>query len=123
MTEFPPPCWTEYQRHREEIESAVDQRKWPIAWLDCEVLNGRATVMADAKACIVIALRSYPGGLVEIHGLVAAGEKGSIIRLIGQAERWGKEHGAHIGSISSRRGWVRALPDYRETQVTIEKEL
>lgn len=79
--------------------------------------------MADDLACIVVALRRYPGGLIDVHGLVAAGSKDSIVSLVKQAEAWGKLHGAHIGSISSRRGWARVLPDYRETQVVIEKDL
>lgn len=123
MTAFPPPAWAEYQQHRQAIGGILDERKWPLAWLDSEILNERATVIADDHACTIVALRKYPGGLIEVHGLVAAGERDSILRLIRQAEKWGRERGAQIGSISSRMAWARLLPDYVETQVTIEKEL
>lgn len=120
---FPPSGWDEYQQRRESIGAILDERKWPLAWLDSEILNERATVLANDRAVIVVALRKYPGGLIEIHGLVAAGEVESIKELVAKAECWGRAHGAQIGSISSRRAWVKLMPEYRETQVTIEKEL
>lgn len=120
---FPPQGWAEYQQRRESIGAILDERKWPLSWLDNEILNERATIIADDGGCVVVALRKYPGGLIEVHGLVAAGEVPSIKGLVAQAECWGRSHGAQVGSISSRRGWVKIMRDYRETQVTIEKEL
>ena len=114
---------TPYERFRPSFAKLLDERKWPLAWLDEEVASGRATAMGDERACIVATLRRYPGGLVEVHGLCAAGDLRAIKHWIGEAEAWGMAHGAGLASIASRRGWARALPEYAETQVTIEKEL
>jgi len=101
----------------------LDERKWPLAWLDDQVATGQATALGNDKACIVVALRQYPGGLVEVHGLCAAGDMHEVVKLVREAEQWGRQHGAILGSIASRRGWARVLSDYTETQVTIEKDL
>lgn len=116
---------TPYQRHRGAIAAMLDPRKWPVAWLDEEIASGRATAFGTERACIIAALRRYPGGLVEVHGLCAAGDLDEIVLLVREAEVWGVRHGAETASIASRRGWAKVLAGhgYRESQVMIEKEL
>lgn len=116
---------TPYERFRPAFAELLDPRKWPLEWLDGEIETGTATVFGNDRACIVVALRKYPGGLIEVHGLCAAGDMAEIISLIEQAEAWGARHGATLGTIASRRGWVKTMASrgYRESQVTIEKEL
>lgn len=103
----------------------LDERKWPLAWLDAQIANGEATAFGNDEGCIIAKLQRYPGGLIELHGLAATGSLPEIARLIVEAERWGKAHGASIATIASRRGWARTLKDagYAESQVTIEKDL
>ncbi len=116
---------TPYQRHRAAFAAMLDERKWPLAWLDDEIASGRATAFGNEHGCIIAALRQYPGGMVEVHGLAATGNLHGIARLIVEAERWGRSHGATAASIASRKGWVRILKSagYEETQTMIEKEL
>lgn len=40
-----------------------------------------------------------------------------------QIEQWAKEGGCTKSKITGRRGWKRALPDYKETLIKLEKEL
>lgn len=115
--------WQAYTRFRGAFAEMLDQRKWPLSWLDDEIVSERATVFASRNACIVAALRQYPGGAVEVHGLCATGELSEIVSLVSQAEEWGRCHGATLATIASRRGWVKALDGYSETQVMIEKDL
>lgn len=114
-----------YQRFRGDFEELTDAGKWPISWLDAEIAEGRATAFGNEQACIVAALRRYPGGTIEVHGLCAAGDLNGIVSLIAEAEEWGRVHGATVATISSRRGWARALAEhgYAEAQVMIEKDL
>jgi len=123
--EFPPQAWDEYHRHRDEIEALLDPRQYSIDWLDLELLNKRALAFGSPDAVIVIALRIYPMGAVELHGLVAAGALDGILALIDQAESWGRAHGCVFASIASRPGWQRVLKGrgYAPFQVELRKEL
>lgn len=38
-------------------------------------------------------------------------------------EQWGKSQGCTKVKITGRRGWKKALPDYKETLIKLEKEL
>lgn len=114
-----------YQDYRDAFASLLDPAKWPIEWLDEEIALGRATTFCDDDACIIAALRQFPGGMIEVHGLCATGDLSAIKALVTQAEEWGRQNGAGLASISSRRGWARAMTSegYAETQVMIEKDL
>lgn len=125
MTEFPPQGWEAYHRHRDEIEGLLDPRCYSISWLDVELLNRRALAFGSLDAVIIVALKVYPAGAIELHGLVAAGELSGILTLIEQAEEWGRAHGFTFACISSRPGWARVLKDkgYSVHQIELRKEL
>lgn len=114
-----------YQDFRPDFEAMLDSDKWPIKWLDEQIALGTAVAFCSVNACIIVSLRQFPGGAIEVHGLCACGDLSAIKRLIAQAEEWGMANGATIATIASRRGWVRALSSdgYAETQVMIEKGL
>lgn len=122
---FPPQAWDGYQRHRDEIAGLLDPRCYSIDWLDAEILNGRARAFGNATSVIVIAVRIYPEGASELHGLVAAGELDGILELIGQAEEWGAAMGITFACIASRPGWVRVLKSrgWSLHQTDMRKEL
>ncbi|MBO9624169.1 MAG: hypothetical protein J7500_15785 [Sphingomonas sp.] len=125
MTGFPPQAWDHYQRHRDEIAGLLDPRCYHIDWLDNELLNTRALAFGSDSAVIVVALRAYPAGATELHGLVAAGELSGILELIDQAEEWGRAHGITFAGIASRPGWARVLKarGYETYQTELRKEL
>lgn len=116
----------DYLRWREEIAKALDPAFYPIDWLDEQVLQERALAIASDTACIVIEIRTYPGGAREVHGLVAAGEPQEIVEhLIPLAEAFGAERGCGWGCVASRTAWTKLLAPsgYRVHQVTLRKEL
>lgn len=125
MVMFPPPGWHGYVGHREEISGLLDPRCYCIGWLDKELLDGRAHALANDDAVIVFAVRTYPEGAKELHGLVAAGRLAAIIPLIGEAERWAKAEGCVFACIASREGWRKVLEEcgYMLHQIELRKEL
>jgi len=120
------PDWAGYLDFRPAFLEAMDERYWPADWLDSRVLDGRAQFFRTADAAIVVELRQYPGGAMDVHGLIAAGKQKDIVEvLIPQAEAWGKSQGCIAGVVESRPGWARALKPsgYEISQVTVRKEL
>lgn len=118
--------WEGYQQFRPAFRSALDQRYYPIEWLDGRLAARRARFMRSDNAAIVVELRLFPGGAMDVHGLIAAGDQSEIVGiLIPQAEEWGREQGCVAGAVESRPGWARALKasGYEVHQVTIKKEL
>lgn len=115
-----------YLPWRDRIAEALDQRFWPLDWLDEQILQERALAIATDKACIVIEIRTYPGGAREVHGLVAAGDLETIIgELIPAAEAFGAENGCGFGCVASHPAWSKLLKSsgYRVHQMTLRKEL
>jgi hypothetical protein len=43
--------------------------------------------------------------------------------LVSEIEQWGREMGCGKCFFTGRKGWIRAVPDYRLRTVTLEKEL
>lgn len=115
--------WQQYLKYRDEIESLLDPRLYTIKWLDEQIWLGAYQLFTNENAAIVTEVKGYPTGASEIHGIVAAGDLPAILELIKQAEKWGREQGCILASISSREGWTRVLKDYRVHQVYIVKEL
>lgn len=119
------PDWAGYLKYREEFSRVADERYWPMTWLDERILQGIARFIRSENAAIVAELRRYPGGAMDVHGLIAAGDKNEIINeLIPQAEAWGRENGCIAGVVESRLGWAKALRPhgYELSQVTVRKE-
>jgi len=120
------PDWGSYCEFRDEFRDALDERYWPLDWLDCRILDGRAEFMRSDNAAIVVELRQFPGGAKDVHGLIAAGAKDEIVgELIPRAEAWGAANGCLAGVVESREGWQRALKSsgYTVSQVCLRKEL
>lgn len=114
-----------YWQWRDRLLAAVDMELYPEAWLDRRVHEGSARVWGNDQGCIVAEIRTYPSGVREVHGLVAAGELAAIKALIPEAEDWGRECGCRRAAIASHPAWARIMRDegYEPEQLTIAKEL
>ena len=112
-------------RFRAEIEAMLDPRRWPIEWVDAGIADGSIKLLENDTAIIGIERRRYPGGLVELHGVFAAGDLSGIFELIDLAVVVARQAGCDIAAISSRPGWAKALKTrgFLPTQTTIVKEL
>jgi hypothetical protein len=113
-----------YMQFRDEIASGIDGRKYPIEWVDDQILNGAIKVLSCHDALILYEFKIYPTGWLELQGMAAAGKLESIRdMLIPRAEKIARDMGCKTTQISSRFGWLKVLPDYVKNSVTIEKVL
>jgi hypothetical protein len=115
-----------YQKWRPDFEAVMDDRLYTIGWLDAQVWSGQAWFWGNDKAGIVAELRHYPTGAFDLHGLVAAGDVGTIRdNLIPQAEAWARSIGAIGAIIESRPAWAKLLAGsgYEPHQTSLRKEL
>lgn len=57
--------------------------------------------------------------------IVACGgeDAGSWVHLIAEIEKYAKAHECELMRIVGRKGWMRVLPDYKESRVILEKAL
>lgn len=114
-----------YADWRERFLEAVDESLYPAAWLDKRVASGRAQFWGNERAAILAEIKTFPSGVKEVHGLVAAGALPAIKALIKLAEEWGRQRGATLGSIESRPEWAYVMADegYQVEKVRIVKVL
>ena len=112
-------------RHRAEIASLLDERFYPLWWVEAEIAAGRIAIMANDTAIIGFEAKRYPGGATEVHGMFAAGELEGILPLIDEVCGLARDLGVTVAAIDSRGGWARVLKDrgFKQDRVRIVKEL
>lgn len=116
-----PPAYT---RFRDELAGILDERFYTLDWLDCQVFNGAIRVLGNDDAVILFKFERFPTGHLQLQGMAAAGDLATIKNeLIPAAEALAKGMGCNSAIIESREAWVRLLPDYKQHQVRIFKEL
>jgi hypothetical protein len=71
----------------------------------------------------VSVIRDYPTGLREGLGWLAGGDLEEIKEWMPMIERCARDLGCHRLTIAGRRGWLRALPGFREQATEITKDL
>lgn len=117
------------------IEHELD-RVWP--WLEAalahagdthrkehilaRILDGRAQLWTEPGAACVTSIERSDTGLREVNGWLAGGDLDGVRRIVARAEQWGREIGCQRALITGRRGWLRALPGYREAATVLIKD-
>lgn len=86
------------------------------------VLRGDAQLWTDAEAAVVTEIVIYPRRKV-LRAWLAGGAYEGIRRIEDQVVPWAKEYGCQEIQIVGRLGWRRRLKDYRESAVTMTKEI
>lgn len=100
--------------HSADLEEQV-LRGDGLIWLaieNSEIQAVATTILQKTDTNLVCVITACAG-----HGLP------QWLPLLRQIEDWARFEGAACVRIYGRRGWVRALPDYRETNIVIEKAL
>jgi hypothetical protein len=95
----------EEEHVRKALETG-DSQLWPLP-------NG----------AIITSIKIYPTGKKELRGWLAGGDLSEIVAAEPQIGVWGKERGCKQFVLTGRRGWLRALKDYRETATFLTREL
>jgi len=119
-----PPGWSEYRTWRDAFAAILDPRFYPIGWLDGEIWSGRIRLFSGPKSAILVALKPYPSGAIELHGMAAAGELNELrSSTIPQAENWARSIGCICAVIESRPAWGKIMRDqgYEVFQTAIRK--
>lgn len=120
------PGWDEYLRWRDDFAAILDPRFYSLEWLDGEVWSGRIRLFSSAKSAILVMLKAYPTGAIELHGMAATGELNDLLSsTIPQSENWAKGLGAICAVIESRDAWSRVMGEhgYGKYQTAIRKWL
>ncbi len=83
-----------------------------LVWEDPIVLGATVTQIItqdNRKICMVVA---------------CGGEDGrSWVHLISKIEDYARNEGCELSRIVGRKGWMKLLPDYKESRVILEKAL
>lgn len=116
--------WEVYLGFRDRIAPILDQRLYPIAWLDAQVFVGNARVFWEGDSCLLVELKTFPSGARECHAMLAVGDAEQVAKVLApRAEQFGRDCGCIIASVASRPGWAKVLKDYTPYQLTLRKEL
>ena len=118
--------WREYQRFRSQFKEVLDPATHTIEWLDMMLWSGQFRLFTSEKSAILTSIKVYPTGIKELHGEIAIGNLGEIVRqLIPQAEAFARTQGCKIAVIQSREGWAKAMKrfGYNLHQTSIRKAL
>lgn len=113
------------RRWRDDIASMLDERFYPLGWVEQQIAKGAIGLLENEGAIIGIERREYPGGAVELHGMFAAGDKGAIRELVKDAIAAARVAGCDIAAIESRLGWEREFRSlgFERDKVRIVKDL
>jgi hypothetical protein len=111
-------------RWRAEIAQMLDERFYPLRWVEAEIAAGRIETLQNDKAIIGVQLRTYPGGAVELHGMFACGDKAAISELVDHVLALAEAEGCTCAAIESRPGWAREFraKGFNVDRVRIVKE-
>lgn len=117
-----PKDWVDLQGPLEAALAASGGRYTPRDVFD-QVVNQRAQWW-PGEASVVVTRMYEDGKDLVLHFWLAGGELEEI-QLMERyiAERAQAELNATVARISGRKGWLTALPGYKETSVTMERRL
>lgn len=96
--------------------------------LEADVLSGGALLWVAAQSDEIVTAAVTQIG-IGIRGkvceIVACGGADTLhhLHLLKEIEDYARNENCRATRIIGRKGWVRALPDYRATRVVLEKEL
>jgi hypothetical protein len=98
-----------WAKYRDAVFDMVDQRKWPIEWIERRVSDGSIALFECETAIMGVEKRVYPGGLVELHCMFVAGDLAGVRELTDIACLAGRKDGCDIAALESRAGWCKVL--------------
>lgn len=87
------------------------------------IATEKAQMWPTANAIIITSVEQYPTGRKELRGWLTAGDLGEIVAMEEELSAWGRSQGCTRFVLTGRRGWVKALPRFREMAVFMAKDL
>lgn len=112
-------CEPMLQRVIDEAENMVD-----LDYVWSEVISERSQFWPMPRAVIVTRIEVYPSGVKALlHWLCGGDDLDDMRATEATIAKWAKKQGCTRSEIVGRRGWLRALKDYREGSTIMVKEL
>lgn len=102
------------------IEEPAAHRKEHV-WAAIE--RGDAQLWTNDGAAVVTEIAVYPSGLRSLNAWLSGGELDAVRELDARIDAYAREKNCRTRTIIGRRGWLRALPGYRETGVVLTKDM
>lgn len=86
------------------------------------LLLGHYQLWPGGKSALVTEIKIAPRKKY-LHYWLAGGDLDEILEMEKSITAWAKSLGCTAVSLSGRKGWTKALPDWKEQCVTLVKEL
>lgn len=87
------------------------------------IISNKAQLWTDEEAAVVSSIEAFPTGFIEIYGWLTGGKIEGVLRLEKRIEEWGRSIKANRMSLIGRRGFLKALPEYKEQAVHMTKDI
>lgn len=131
--EFAALLWQEWERCLPVLSPAIRRSEgaFDAAHVWSELVQGNAQLWPLWKgretqvkrSAMVTRIEIYPSGRKAVLGWLAGGEMDECRTMQGWVEDWARAMGCERFEIIGRRGWLRALEGFRESQVVLTKDL
>jgi hypothetical protein len=87
------------------------------------VMAGKCQLWPYPNAAIVTEIVVFPTGMKELRGWLSGGDLDEVLNALPEIEAWAKSMGCVRAAYTGRKGWIKAMPDYKAVSVVGEKEL
>lgn len=116
----------EWQRCAPFIQRAVERTDgaFDIEYVREGVLSGDAQLWPGQNSAVVTRIETHPSGLKACLLWLAGGDDLAELKKLETAiSAWAKRMGCERMEIIGRRGWLKALSDYREGSTVLVRDL
>ena len=114
----------EFDRCRPWVEAALeyDVGTHDVADVWSKIEQGHAQLWPLPNSVLITTIDVYPKRKA-LHWWIAGGDLKEIQENEPRVNEWAKRMGCDIAMIGGRKGWLRAVPGYREVQTVMVKDL
>lgn len=116
----------EFDRVWPLLEPAAQQRfeyKYEHVWALVSNPKTSHRLWTTPNGAFITNVWQYPSGFKVAHGWLAGGKLDELMELMPPILEWAKGWNCDQAQIQGRRGWVRALPGFRELAVIAARDL
>lgn len=118
-----PDFMTEFERCSEWLQRAIDRDhgKHTLEDIKWQIATGRLQFWPGRRSVLITEFAEYPQKKY-LHCFLAGGDLDEILDMEDSLEAFGRAHGCDGISLAGRRGWVKALPHWREVSTIVARE-
>jgi hypothetical protein len=116
----------QWERCAPFIDRAVERADgaFDLEYVKTKVFTNQAQLWPGQNSAVVTRLETHPSGLLTCLLWLAGGDDLSELKALEKAiSAWAKAMGCERMEIIGRRGWLKALDDYREGSTVLVRNL